>query len=144
MKKLSMGVKQAFAFVRSKRRLTNPNFSACPSRPRLAAPELNGEIPLSDFLHQLDQYERKLFPERERGEDAAPYVVQHVRSVWPDHTKNLSDDAIVGILEASRYNHIEILYNLKKAANLGDSSTQNQLVIVVNEESDAPNTSAEN
>eukprot|EP01122_Echinamoeba_exundans_P007374 TRINITY_DN2255_c0_g1_i1.p1 TRINITY_DN2255_c0_g1~~TRINITY_DN2255_c0_g1_i1.p1 ORF type:complete len:232 (-),score=31.04 TRINITY_DN2255_c0_g1_i1:188-883(-) len=125
MKKLSMGVKQAFAFVRSKRRLTNPNFN---------------------FLHQLDQYEKKLFPDRVRGDDAPPYVVQHVRSVWPDHTKNLSDDAIARILEASRYNHIEILYNLKQAANVDDSATQTQLVVVVNNgsESNAPNTPAEN
>lgn len=92
---------------------------------------------LADFLHQLDKYEKKLFPDREAE---SPYVIQHVRSIWPEYSSELSDDAICQILENSRYNHIEILFHLKRAspakADLEESTSQ--LVVISGAPPSAP------
>lgn len=88
-----------------------------------------------DFLNQLCEYEKQLFA----TDSSPPYIVEHVRSIWPDYTKTLSDETIAQILRASRFNHVEILYNLKKAASVEVTQAADslQLVLVDNSTTDS-------
>jgi hypothetical protein len=88
-----LSLSKAFAFVRGKRRLTNPNFG---------------------FIHQLTQYERRLQemdPTYIPGE--SNFLVNHIRSIWPVYTESKSDADIEKILKSGKYNHIHVLYLLK-------------------------------
>jgi hypothetical protein len=92
-----MPLKQAFQFVRSKRRHTNPNFG---------------------FLHQLCEFERELLnaaviPAPDSPGSSGSFLVEHIRSIWPDYTQHKSDEDILTILAKGKYNHIQVLYYLR-------------------------------
>ena len=104
-------LRDAFEYVRSKRRWTNPNLG---------------------FLYQLAQWEQQLelsncnrnsvSENNINGEAASDsketltsgmrFLIEHVRSIWPQHCTNKTDEQILQALECGHYNHVEVLYCL--------------------------------